>query len=319
MKWGIELLLSILCIVVFLFIGKQLLKEPFADLPTPEIYDIQLFFKGYPFAQICDLWLNSQTKLYQSFQVDEKGSPLPKDVIQQKVDTFLKKEIPTGPLTCPFTLPESNDLDVISTYVANLKDNLFEQAHRTLIFCAVQAQKELNNGKNSLKSLKESKKSLEGFLTECTPEELQLRDTVPLQCIDPAVMKASEKEILVQDSDQSRKQKLKKEIAIKLSKLQNSYDQYLLNTKNFLTENLNNLNKSLATVNTALGIVDSGSEKYQQLSEQKLKISDQIQTTTFTLSFFNMSPEKILEVTNKNIAETKQIQNDIQSGKISFT
>ena len=315
MKWGIELLLGILCLVVFLFIGKQLLKEPFADIPTPEIYDIQLFFKDYPFSQICDLWLASQPKIYQSFQIDEKGFSLPKDIIEQKVNTFLKKEIPTGPLTCPFISPESNDLDIVSSYVMNLKDNLFEQAHRTLLFCAIQAQKEIVNSKNSLKM----KKSIEAFITECTPEELQLKSIVPLQCIDPAVMKASEKEILVQDSDQQRKQKLKKEIAIKLSKLQNSYDQYLTTTKNFWTENLSNLNKSLAIINAGLNNVENGSEKYQQLSEQKIKISDQIQTATFTLSFLTMTPEKIIEKTKENLAETKQIQNDIQSGKISFT
>lgn len=319
MKWGTELLLAILCLIVFLFIGRQLRKEPFADLPTPEIYDIQLFFKNYPFSEICEVWMQSQQKLYQTFQIDEKGSSLPQDVIQQKVTTFLKKEIPTGPLPCPFELPTSNDLDVVYAYVMKLKDTVFEQAHRTLLFCAVQTQKELTNSKKSL----QTKKSVEGFITECTPEELQLRNTVPLQCIDPAVMKATEKEILVKDADQPRKRKLKKEIAIKLSKIQNSYEKYLADSKNSWATSLASAEKNLGAVNSFLEILEKekekNAEKIQQVSEQKINLTDTIQTARFMISFLNMSPQKILEVNTKNLAEIKQIQSDIQSGKISFT
>ncbi len=321
MKWGIELLLGIFCILVFLFIGKQLLKEPFADLPTPEVYDIQLFFKSIPFSQICEVWLAAQAKLYQSFQADEKGLPLPQDVIQQKVNTYLKNEIPTGPLQCPFTFPESDDLDIVHSFVMKLKQNLLEQAHRTLLFCAVQAQKDLTNSKNALS---QKKTTIESFITECTPTELMVKTVVPLQCIDPAVMKASEKEIIVKDSDHARKQKLKKEIAEKLFGLQKTFDEYLSSAKQSWASKLDSSRKTLAAVEMSIEILkkkenEEDASKLQQLTEQKVALTNTIQTATSYITFLPLSYAEILDKTNKNIAEVKQLEKDVQSGKISFT
>jgi hypothetical protein len=321
MKWGIELLLGFLCILLFLFIGKQLLKEPFADLPTPEIYDIQLFFKSIPFSQICEVWLAAQSKLFLSFQADEKGMPLPQDIIQQKVNSFLKKEIPTGPLQCPFTFPDSNDLDTVHSFVMKLKNNLLEQAHRTLVFCAVQSQKDLTNSKNALST---KNKSIEGFITECTPTEILLKNSVPLQCIDPAVMKASEKEIIVKDSDHARKQKLKKEIAEKLFALQKNFDEYLASAKKSWAATLDSSRKNLAAVEMSIEILkkkenEEDASKLQQLGEQKVAITNTIQTATSYIMFLPISYTEILDKTNKNIAEIKQLEKDVQSGKISFT
>ena len=323
MKWGFEILLAILFILAFLLVGKQLLKEPFADVPTPEVYDIQLFFKAIPFSEICSLWLSILPKVNQSFQADEKGMTLPQDVVQQKTNQFLQTQIPTGPLACPVSFPDTNDLQTIHSFVLKLNDRFLEQAHRTLLFCAVEAQKELTNSKNALA---QKKKPVEGFLTECSPEEILLKNIVPLQCIDPAVMKATEKQIIDKDPNAKENQKLKKEIAQKLAKLQTIYIAYLENAKQFWNQTLSNSRIALATTEKSIDTLkeknddsDEASQKLQNLMEQKQGLNSAVQTATYYTSFLPLSYEKIIEMTKKNLAETKQIQNDIQSGKISFT
>lgn len=321
MKWGLELLLGILCLVAFLCIGKQLLKEPFADLPIPEVYDIQLFFKGIPFSKICDLWLQTLPKINQSFQVDDKGMSLPQDVIQQKVNQYIKTQIPTGPLPCPFVLPESTQLSVIHEFVIKLNDKLLEQAHRTLLFTAIQIQMDLQNSK---KALAGKKKLNEGFLTQCTLEELSVQQFVPLQCIDPGVMKATEQETIRKDPNHAQNQKIKKEIALKLFALQKNFTTYLSNAKQEWQKILDSSRKTLTSLEVQIEVLkkkekEEDADKLRELGEQKQSVVDTIQKATLYTTFLPLSYTQILDQTTKNLAESKQLQQDIQSGKITFT
>jgi hypothetical protein len=93
-------------------------------------------------------------------------------------------------LPCPFTLPDTNNLDASLEFVRNLDGNILSKAMNTLLYCAINIKSAVNDANDAI--LKKPKR-VEGFLTECSQFEISAANVVPLQCIPAATMKATEK------------------------------------------------------------------------------------------------------------------------------
>jgi len=176
-------------IVLLLLIQYIRSEEGFADKPAA-VYDATTFFAPFSLDKICPVWTTVYTNLQAAYKTDASGHPQPEDVVKKTTDADIVKVLPLGPFPCPFSLPTSTEPSAVLSWLKEQNPNLLLQAHQTLVFCKTQLESTLSTAQASLSNIpvKEGFASqFTGLLTECSTEELLVKDSVPLQCIDPGV------------------------------------------------------------------------------------------------------------------------------------
>lgn len=191
---------------------------------APEEYDLNLFFKTYPLTEICPIYTSIYSQLVKGESTDSAGKPLPNDIAQENANKKIGLEITTGPFPCPFEFPTSKDLDTVASYVEGLDTRLLSKAKLTLMFCVVSLQSTLEGAKKAMAQIPKK----EGFVSECSPEELNYKTIVPLQCIPAETMKATEKQAIDAMDKQKQIQIVakKQSIAKRLAQIYNDYKQF---------------------------------------------------------------------------------------------
>jgi hypothetical protein len=319
------LLLLFLCtlLVLFTYIGSI---EGFANPEVaPEQYDLNLFFKAYPLTEVCPIYTSIYSQLVKGESTDSAGKPLPNDIAEENANKKISLEITTGPFPCPFKFPTSNDLDIVASYVESLDRRLLSKAKLTLMFCVVSLQTTLDGAKKAMAQIPKK----EGFISECSPEELQYKTIVPLQCIPAETMKATEK----QEIDKMDKQKQiqivakKQSIAKRLAELYNDYKQFDVNYAKISTATIDSLRKQVISAQTAADL----SEKLAKDSENediinaagKAKEDASIKKSMLErlLKYQQIMGKSIPELVAMAKAlqtETTALQKNLESGNLSF-
>lgn len=189
-------MLTLILLTVFLGILFLLLlyipsTEGFAN-PVVEVYDFKKFFEPYPLDQICPIYDVIYQAAYKPEKVDAKGGPVPDDIASQKTRALITKDLSGAVFSCPFIFPKETDLDTVHGFVKKLDELLLVKAFRMLLYCKGKLTGNLAAAQKSIADIPKK----EGFITECSIEELVARDFVPLQCIDPANEKGDEQDAI---------------------------------------------------------------------------------------------------------------------------
>lgn len=205
----ITVVIGLLFLVALLFI-VQTVREGFAT-PVTEVYDFHEFFKPFPIDQICPIYSVIYENIAKGETVDDKGHPIPADIAKTNTEKKLASVLPDGLISCPFSFPDSIDLETVLSFLKKQDPKLLLQAHRTLVYCQQQLRQSLTDAKKSIADMKAHK---EGFLTECSAEELASRSFLPLQCIDPSVEKGTEQKQIQDQDPEDTAASVKKKIEI---------------------------------------------------------------------------------------------------------
>ena len=323
-------ILFLIFLVCLLFLVRYVRSvEGFAN-PSPEIYDLHEFFKKYPIADICPIYQSVFEKLITANKLDEQGKPLPNDIALQTAVNQLNKDIPIGPLQCPFALPAEKDLDISLEFVRGLDENILSKAMNTIIYCAMNTKSAVNDTNEAI--LKKPKRT-EGFITECSNFELEAASVVPLQCVPASTMKATEKqEIDAEDKTvQQVKQGKKIEITKKLLLIANNYATFMGGFRNVVNHQVKDLSPKFLKLETAVSLVkkrlekdlddDERSEVQKQLEgliDEKTRTEKLLKQMAITQSYQDKSMSDLIQICKKNLEELKVLEGKMKSGEISF-
>lgn len=334
-----------ICILLFLvgllFLVRYIRNvEGFANpSASKELYDIHTFFKPYPIAEICPIYNDVFQKVILSQKLDLQGKAYPNDIALEKAIKTVNVDIMAGPLQCPFQLPQTNDLDASLEFVRSLDPNILSKAMNTLLFCAVNVKTSIDNTNDVMlkrSSLAGNSFQKEGFITECSNFEMEAESVVPLQCIRPDQMKATEKEEI--DSDNKLSQQIKQgkkiEITKKLLLITKNYTAFMKEFQEIVKAQVTDLSEkflkaesNLQTVQTILNKTDGGIEgdervRHQKVLdksiEEKMNVEKQLKKMTLYQTFQDMSMTELIEITKKNQMEFKTVESKIKTGEISF-
>lgn len=320
------LIFLLACLVLIRYVSS---KEGFAN-PVVEIYDLHEFFKSYPIAEICPIYNDVFQKILVSQKLDDQGKPFPDDIALENANKYLKTEIVAGVLPCPFQLPEKNDLDTSLEFAQALDSNLLSKAMNTLLFCAANIKKAIDDTNDAIRK---KPKRVEGFITECSSLELGAASVVPLQCVPPATMKASEKqEIESEDKTvQQVKQSKKIEITKKLLLLANNYASYMKEFRNVVNREVENLSKKFLQLEVSFEFIKKRAEKeddddarkeieksMDSIVKEKTSVQGLLQKMLLYQMYQDKSMTELIQVCKKNIAELKVLEEKMKTGEISL-
>lgn len=211
----VEIGLGLLFLISFLFLLRYIRSPEGFENPPPETYSLDAFFAEYPVARICPLYNAVFQKLVLTYKTDTTGHPVPDDVAIANATAEIKKTVPNT--LCPFPAPPTEtDLTTVAAYVNGLDDELLVRASATLTYCETALTKALTDAKAAVATIpagllnegflllptsqekfhSQSHRLLEGFLTQCGPDELAAAETdrkaIPLQCVVAETMKATD-------------------------------------------------------------------------------------------------------------------------------
>jgi hypothetical protein len=178
------ILISMLFLLAFLLVIRMIrTDEGFQN--QPEEYDLNLFFNDYPLQKICEIYAKGFPTVVNSFSLTENGDKVPESVAKINAEDYLKKTLIGGIASCPFTLPKDPSLKAAFDFVSQLDETVLTKGMSTLLFFTANLQLSADTTKAQLKKT-------EGFISECSADEIQYKEFVPLQCIPPETMKATE-------------------------------------------------------------------------------------------------------------------------------
>ena len=329
--YNVFLLLLFLCVLLGL-LRYICSKEGFADLgtnaePAPEEYDLNLFFKTYPLLEVCPIYSSIYEQIVKGESTDAQGKPIPNDIAQENANKKVATEITTGVFPCPFEFPTSKDLNIVADYVEKLDQNLLSKAKLTLMFCVVSLQSTLDGAKKSMSQI--PKEDKEGFISECSPQEIQYKNIVPLQCIPAETMKATEKEVIDKMDKQKQIQIVakKQSIAKRLATIYNNYNafdaQYAMITGMAVSSMITQVLRAEKTAQLAKEKAEDSED--EEVINRAAKAKEDAETKKIMLDRL-MRYQKIM---GKSIAELvsyaktlqaqiEALQKNLQSGKLSF-
>lgn len=320
-------------LVLFLFVALVLLryirsKEGFANPePQPELYDLSLFFKPYPLEEICPIYTPLFDTLVKGESTDKQGKPIPNDIALENANKRLNSEVPTGPFPCPFVFPKKNDLDTAVTFVEGLDKRILSKAKATMLFCVVSLQQTVDGAKKGMASI--PKKTEEGFLTECSPEEISLQATVPLQCIPADKMKATEKEEIDKEDKTVQIQKVAKKqtIAKTLGQIASDFKIYDESYKREVNKAIEQMTKDyqkaeLDAQKAKKTAEDSEDETIIKAAQNAAELAGEkkgmLERFGQYQKIMNLSISELITKAKALDAEAKAIQNKFKSGQITL-
>lgn len=329
--YNVFLLLLFLCILLVL-LRYICSVEGFADVgtnaePPPEQYDLNLFFKTYSLTEICPIFTGMYEQIVKGESTDDKGNPIPEDIAKDAANKKIATEITLGTFPCPFEFPTSQNLDVVADFVEKLDQQLLSKAKLTIMFCVVSLQSTLDGAKKSMSQI--PKEDKEGFISECSPEELQYKEIVPLQCIPADVMKATEKTEIDKMDKQKQIQIVSKKqsIAKRLATIYNNYIQFNADyakintaaTQSMMTQSLK------AEINAKLAEKKAKDSEDERIINAAAKAKEDAETKKSMLErliryqkIMGKSIAELVSDAKKLQAEIEALQKNLQSGKLSF-
>jgi hypothetical protein len=319
------LLFLIACLFLLRYICS---KEGFADTqPLPEQYDLNLFFKEYPLAEICPIYTSMYEQIIKGESTDEQGKPIPNDIAKENADKKISTEITIGPLPCPFEFPTSQNLDIVADYVEKLDQQLLSKAKLTIMFCVVSLLTTLDGAKKSMAQIPKEEK--EGFLSECSPEELQYKNIVPLQCIPADVMKATEKEEIDKMDKQKQIQIVSKKqsIAKGLATIYNNYKQFDAEYARITTSAVQSMMRQVLIAEKTAKLAKDKAEdsEDEEVINRAAKAKEDAETKKSMLErliryqqIMGKSIAELVSQAKKLQTEIEALQKNLQSGKLSF-
>jgi len=328
--YNVFLLLLFLCILLVLLRYIRS-REGFADLgtnaePPPEEYDLNLFFKAYPLQEVCPIFTSIYDQIVKGESTDAQGKPIPNDIAQENANKKVATEITIGPFPCPFEFPTSKDLNVVADYVEKLDQDLLSKAKLTLMFCVVSLQSTLDGAKKSMAKIP---KEEEGFISECSPEELQYKDIVPLQCIPAESMKATQQEEIDKMDKQKQIQIVakKQSIAKRLATIYNNYkafDGEYARITSLATQSM--MKQVLIAEKTAKLAEDKAKDSEDEnVINRAAKAKEDAETKKIMLDrliryqkIMGKSIPELVTEAKKLQAEIEALQKNLKSGKLSF-
>jgi len=272
--------------------------------------------------KICQYWTVEYQKIVQSFTLNEQGKPVPQDIAKQNADILLKTYLPTGSLPCPVELPESENIDIVWKFIENLDPMFFAKAYMTLLFIAGQGKLAIQNLNKSMKALPKREAFVDMFLTECSQIELANKDLVPLQCVDPAVEKATEKEQrLKQDPEETKRiAKLRQELSKKLALLLQNLSSFRENFAKNTNDTVEKLKKTIAQLQASKRLLEetkSDQEQLRRVSEEITKQENELGRYILYQQLMNKKPMDLLADYEKDLEEAKAIQQRLESGNFT--
>jgi hypothetical protein len=327
--YNVFLLLLFLCVLLVLLRYIRS-REGFADLgtnaePAPEEYDLNLFFKTYPLLDVCPIFKSIYDQIVKGESTDAQGKPIPNDIAQENANKKVATEITTGVFPCPFEFPTSKDLNIVADYVEKLDQQLLSKAKLTLMFCVVSLQSTLDGAKKSMAKIPKE----EGFISECSPEELQYKDIVPLQCIPAETMKATEKEEIDKMDKQKQIQIVakKQSIAKRLATIYNNYKQFdtdyaamygaatqSMMKQVLVAEKTAKLAEDKAKDSEDEGVINRAAKAKEDAETKKIMLDRLIRYQKIV----GKSISELVSEAKKLQAEIEALQKNLQSGKLSF-
>lgn len=320
------ILLSMLFLLALLLVLRMIrLDEGFQNPPQSkngEPYDLDLFFDKYPIARICEIYEKGFPTVVNSFSISENGDKVDPSIATLAAKDYLQKTLLGGVVMCPFALPKEKTLKKSFDFVMNLDDNLLVKAMSTLYFFAANVQLSVDSSRKQLKGV-------EGFLSECSADELANRENVPLQCIPPDVMKATEQAEInaVDQFEMSQRVSQKGQIAKKLGILhanlasfQNQFSEFSRIEVEKYASRYNKAKKEYELYSNPPGALKTmyGEEKIRAKKEEsKASMDDnktKLDTNVIYFKFSLIPMKKLVETYNKLEKEVEGVADELEKG-----
>jgi hypothetical protein len=314
-----KLLYTVLFGLLFLFAFLLVIrlirsKEGFANPPPGETYNLELFFKKYPLQRVCQIFEEGFPKVVNTFSIDPKGKSIEPSVAEVQATDYIAKTILTGTINCPVTFPTSNSLNDVHSFVMKLDDMLLAKAFNTTVFFVTNLKITAAN----------SKKLMEGFMTECSQDEIAFQATVPLQCIPAATMKATEQKQIneVDQFDMAQRVSKKSQIAKKLGGLVKNLTDFQTEFKRInqamIKKNQGLLKKAEFNFNLYKNL-EENEENIQKREEYKVEIDqikNDIQLNTYNVQYASFSLEDLVKQYDKVKTEVESAKIAVNSGEL---
>ena len=325
--YNVFLLLLFLCACFALLKyirSREGFANPVSDV-TPEQYNLDLFFKTYPLTQICPIYTGIFDQLVKGESTDDAGKPIPNDIAEENATKKIRQEIIIGPFPCPFEFPTSKDLDTVVKYVENLDKRLLSKAKLTMMFCVVSLQSTLEGAKKSMAQIPKK----EGFISECSPEEIAVKNIVPLQCIPAESMKATEKQEIDKMDKQTQIQIVSKKqtIAKRLAEIYNDSKQFDADYAKISKQAIESMSKQVMSADVAADRAntlakDSQDEEILKAAGRAKEEASIKKSTLDRLVKYQQiqgkSISELIQMATKLQTETTDLQKKLESGNLSF-
>lgn len=257
------ILITILFLIAFLLVLRMIRTDEGFQNQVEE-YDLNLFFKDYPLQKICDAYTKGFPTVVNSFSIAENGDTIPESIAKQNAESYLKKTIVGGIISCPFALPKETSLKSAFDFVNKLDEMLLVKGISTLLFFTA-------NLKLGADSSKKQLKNTEGFITECSADEVLYKASVPLQCIPAETMKATEQAEINQVDKFEMQQRVsqKSQISKKLGTMVANLQTFQKEFENFSKEEVMKYNKLVQENQAAYNLFANPSEAMKKLFDQE--------------------------------------------------
>jgi hypothetical protein len=287
-----------------------------------EPYDLDLFFKNYPIARICEIYKKGFPTVVNSFSRDENGEIVPPSVANLNAQDYLNKTLLGGLVQCPFVLPKEKTLKPSYEFVMGLDDNLLVKAMSTLYFFATNLQLSVDASRNQMKGM-------EGFISECSADELENKLIVPLQCIPPESMKATEQaEINAVDQFQmsqrvSQKGQIAKKLGILHKNLATFQQQFFEISKREVEKYSSKYKESSekyevwANPSDIVKMTNSEEKIVQKKQESKAEMDDnktKLDTNVIYFKFSKVPMMRLVQTYNKLEKEVEGVADELEKG-----
>lgn len=310
-------------LALLLVIRMIRMDEGFQDgKPKEEQYDLNLFFKDYPIQKICDIYTKGFPTVQNSFSIAENGDKVPDNIAKLQAEDYLRKVLIGGIVSCPFALPKSTSLKSAYDFVTKLDEQLFVKAFSTCVYFTANLQLSAETSKKEMSKM-------EGFISECSADEIQNKAVVPLQCIPAETMKATEqKEINEVDRFEmeqrvSQKAQISKKLGTMVKNLVAFQTEFRNLSKQEIGKNRNRFQKSQAEFefysNPSELIKNvEGEEKIEQKKQEwkaeMEKSKNDLQMSIYYFKFSMFPLKKLVDTYFKLQKEVEGVTDELESG-----
>jgi hypothetical protein len=321
-------ILFLLFLIVSLWMIRYIRSEEGFANPSTEVYELQKVFKPYPLEKICPIYDSVYAGILKGEKTGPDGGPVPDDVAAMNAKKKIGEYVITGIFPCPFSFAKSSELGEVFKYVENMDPMILGKAYNTLLYCRASLDYAVQKGQEAVSKIPKNLPT-EGFITECSAVELQNQNIIPLQCVPPESMKASEQaDILAEDKMiQIHKVYQKKEITLKLKQVLENFEGFRKSFQRNMAGELAAVEKALAETQRGVDLAkelfekDKGNATYQRMLEDGGRQVEAQKMRRDLLSRFvkfqNESFDKMIEECGKSQAEVNRIQRALESGDFS--
>jgi hypothetical protein len=313
--WNEFVYIGIWVLLIFFGLGAAVYaalsnkEEDFVDQST----DIKSFLDFYKIDDVCKVFQVVYEAEVNAERADGK-SQRPESEARERANKNLSQKIAGGPLSCPPSFPNSEDLKENRDAFMKLPVNYLVSLYATMLYSLVNLQMTYNK---IVKTMVEANKArMEAFVDICTPE--QAEEKRKQECKLPEDVTPEEKAALEQKYKEEIIKK-KQEMASALLSWMQSYLQEVKRNRDAKAQDLQKAlvqRELIRKKNKDAGedVSDEDRKTQEQAEEAYTVLEEIVATLNYTEAFMAYPIDKMIEQSNKLIEKIDVLKKKLEKG-----